>query len=126
MGPVTSRRYTPGRREAGWTGRRYHLGKNKEAFDAELCALYQATKILDERNEQGQGYAILSDSTAAIERARSDEMGPGQRFAVATTDVCSRLISRGNTLTLRWVPSHLGIEGNEAADDWPGGLRPEG
>ena len=95
MGPVTGRRYTPGRREAGWTDRRYHLGKNKEAFDAELCALYQATKILDERNEQGQGYAILSDSTAAIERARSDEMGPGQRFAVATTEVCSRLISRG-------------------------------
>ena len=25
---------------------------------------------------------------------------------------------RGNTLTLRWVPSHLGIEGNEVADDW--------
>ena len=34
--PVTGRTYTPGRREAGWTGRRYHLGKNKEFFDAEL------------------------------------------------------------------------------------------
>ena len=32
--------------------------------------------------------------------------------------MCSRLASRGNTLTLRWVPSHLGIEGNEVADDW--------
>ena len=51
-------------------------------------------------------------------RARSDEIGPGQRFAVAIIEVGSRLASRGNTLTLRWMPSHLGIEGNEIADDW--------
>ena len=53
IGPGTGRRYTPGRREAGWAGRRYHLSRNKEAFDAELSALYQATKILDERGEEG-------------------------------------------------------------------------
>ena len=45
-------------------------------------------------------------------------MGPGQRFAVAIIEVCSRLTSRGNTLTLRWVLGLLGIEGNEIADDW--------
>ena len=27
VGPVTGRAYTPGWREAGWTGRRYHLGR---------------------------------------------------------------------------------------------------
>ena len=32
-------------------------------------------------------------------------------------EVCSRLASRG-ILTLRWVPSHSDIEGNEVADDW--------
>ena len=94
-GPVTGRTYTPGRREAGWTGRRYHLGKNKEVYDAELYALYQAAKIFDERNDRDQTYTILSDSAAAIGRAKSDEMGPGQRFAVAIIEVCSRLLSRG-------------------------------
>lgn len=54
----------------------------------------------------------------AIERARSDEMGPGQGFAVAIIEVCSRLTSRGNALALQWVTSHLGIEGNEIADGW--------
>ena len=40
--PLTGGTYTPGRKEAIWTGRRYHLGNNKEVFDAELYALYQA------------------------------------------------------------------------------------
>ena len=63
------------------------MGKNKEVFDAELYPLYQAVKIFDERNEQNQCYTILSDSTAAIECARFDEMGPGQRFVVAIIEV---------------------------------------
>ena len=78
----------------------------------------QASKILDDRSEQGQDYTILSDSTAAVTRVQSDSTGPGQRFAIAVAEVCSRLSSRENTLTLRWVPSHSDIEGNEVADDW--------
>lgn len=118
IGRSTGRKYTPGRRRAGWTGKRYHLGKNKEVFDAELYALYQAAKTFEAREEEGRSYTILSDSTAAIKRIRSDETGPGQRFAIAIMEVCDRLASRGNGLTVRWVPSHLGAEGNEVADEW--------
>ena len=86
IGPVTGRTYTPGRREAGWTGRRFHLGKNKEVYDAVLYALYQAAKIFDERTSVIKPIPS-SDSAAAIVRAKSDEMGPGQRFAVAIIEV---------------------------------------
>ena len=63
------------------------------------------------RDEEGQDYTILSDSTAALERAASDEMGPGQRSAVAIVEVHSRLGGRGNTTTLGWVLGHLGVDG---------------
>ena len=53
------------------------------------CPAPQVIKALNEQNED-QSYTILSDSTATIERARSDEMGPGQRIAAAITEVRSR------------------------------------
>ena len=89
-------------------------------FDAELYTLYRATKILEERGEEGQNCIIWTNSTAALNRAASDEMGPGQRFALALMEVHSRLASRWNALTLRWVPGHMGVEGNEVRDQWAG------
>lgn len=37
-------RYHPICNAAGWAGRRYHLAKNKEVFDAVLYTLYRALK----------------------------------------------------------------------------------
>ena len=40
--------------KGGWTGRRIQLGKNKEVFDAEVFAIWQALKALEQRNERGR------------------------------------------------------------------------
>ena len=69
-------------------------------------------------NSYSVNCTVPSDSTAAIVCARSDNTGPGQRPVAAIIEVCGRLSSRENTLTLRWVPSHLGVEGDETADGW--------
>ena len=47
---------------------------------------------------------------------RDDSPGPGQRFAVATIEVCSRILARNNDVTIRWVLAHSGAAGNEVAD----------
>ena len=51
----------PWRVPDGWTGQRFHLGKN-EAFDAEPFVIHRAMRMT------GIAYTIFSNSTAAIER----------------------------------------------------------
>ena len=54
------------RAHEGWVGRRFHLGNNKEVFDAKVFAIYQALRIFDARQETGQTHTVFSDSQPAI------------------------------------------------------------
>ena len=45
-----------------------------------------------------------------------DHTGPGQALAIGAIATAESLTNRGNTITLRWKPSHEGIGGNEVAD----------
>ena len=47
---------------------------------------------------------------------RNDALGPGQRFAIAAMEVCERVPSWGNEVTIRWVSAHSKVAGNEQAD----------
>ena len=102
---------TPG----GLTGRRFHLGSNKEVIDAKVFAIYQALRAIEQRQERGRQYTVFVDSTSAITRVGDDSLGPGQHFAVASIEVCGRIISSDNSVTARWVPAHSGAAGNEVA-----------
>ena len=62
----------------------------------------------------GRHYTAFVDSTSAITRVRDDDLGPGQRFAVAAIEVCSRIRANDNSVTIRWVPVHSGAAGNVA------------
>ena len=99
-----------------WTGRRFHLGTNKEVFDAEVYAIYQALYSLNQRQEKDHRYTIFVDSTAAIDRIQPDASGPGQHFAVAAIEACTGILARNNTVVARWVPAHHDVPGNEMAD----------
>ena len=97
-----------------WLG---HLpGTNKEVFDAEVYAILQAVKLLSERNEEGQAYTIFSDSQAAVARIQHSDCGPAQALVGAAIDWSHELRRRGSSITVRWTPVHLGVEGNEHAD----------
>ena len=56
------------KKTGGWTTKGTYLGRNKEVFDAEVFAIMQAVRLLDERGETGKTYHIFSDSQAAIAR----------------------------------------------------------
>lgn len=88
------------RAQDGWTGQRFHLGTNKEVFDAETFAIYRALSTLDRRRESGRQYTVFVDSTSAIARVRNDILGSGQRFAVAAIEVRTRIMTRENRVTI--------------------------
>ena len=53
---------------------------------------------------------------AVIDRIRPDAVGTGQHLFKAAAEVCARIVSRANEATVRWVPAHQGVAGNETAD----------
>jgi len=99
-----------------WTGEGYHLGTNKEVFDAELYAIYRPVMRFGKRREHDQEYTIFVDSQAAIKRCLTDHQVPGQEVARAIIQWSESIANRGNKLRLQWVPGHAEIEGNEVAD----------
>jgi ribonuclease HI len=116
-GPGTVTRYRPGPRDERWTGSSWHLGVGrKEVFDAELFALHRAVQRFNRRGEHGANYTIFSDAQSAIRRCGGDGPGPGQCWARAVIELTEEMAERECTLTVRWVPSHADVEGNELAD----------
>ena len=57
---------------------------------------------------------VFVDSTAAIDRVRTDTIGG----ATAAMEVCSRILARDNEVTVRWIPAHHGVPGNEKVDEY--------
>ena len=88
--------YRPRRVPDGRKGQRFHLGKNKEAFDAELFAIHRSMKVFLERQETWVAYTIFSDSAVTIERVFTDRAGPGQALARAVIKLEGLLVERGS------------------------------
>jgi len=104
--------------EGRWKKRRVHLGRQKEAFDAEMYAMSEAMKIADEMagNKEVTSVTVFTDSQATLRQIQWDEPGPGQVLALRTMNWVDALARKNIPMEYRWVPSHKGIEGNEEAD----------
>ena len=102
---------------------RVHLGAIPPAKlainDAELAGLGTALWLaaMEERLDR---VSIYADSQLALYALRMSAAKPGQwrlpDFALSRYDFLMRRHPRAK-VTFRWVPSHVGVEGNELADD---------
>ena len=76
-------------------------------------------RIMTQRGESGKSFTLFTDSQAATRRTLSDAPGPGQEV-VEIIRYAHRLRTQGNMITIRWVPSDRGVEGNVQADQRAG------
>ncbi|XP_052742638.1 uncharacterized protein LOC128198922 [Bicyclus anynana] len=92
--------------------KKFRLESFCTVYQAEMYALYQATKVAIKTKEPSVN--ILSDSRSALETLGGTETFHPLAFAVKKN--LSLLKAKGKEINFFWVRAHIGIEGNERAD----------
>ena len=60
--------------------------------------------------------SVFSDSLSALQAITHNSQSSREDVVKEIVVVCHRLITRGTDIVLQWVPSHVGVPGNESAD----------
>lgn len=93
-------------RPGGCSGRRFHLGTNKEkeVFDAQVCAICQALCVLGQRQESGHQFTAAIRLHGRNQRSKGRRLRPRPALNIATMEVFSGVFSRDNEfLRDTWV-----------------------
>ena len=88
------------------------LNKNSSVFTAELYAIFSCLLMILKRS--GRSFAVFSDSLSSIQAIQ--DLYSNNPLVSAIHSLLIRLSESGKKVTLCWVPSHIGIQGNELAD----------
>ncbi|GFT03269.1 pggt1b [Trichonephila clavipes] len=115
--------YTDGSKRADYVGcgvviedimHGYRLDTSCSIFTAEAVAIYRALQLID--STMPRKYCIYTDSMSVLEALENyhDRCHP---VVCTILDITSRLYSKGFDIVFCWLPSHVGIIGNEQADN---------
>ena len=98
-----------------------HLGKETESmvYAGELEAIHMAITHAKELATEITGCRIFTDSQPAIKSIAKPRRQSGQSIIKRILDEIEELqrTKSAYTLSFEWVPGHVGIEGNEKADE---------
>ena len=83
-------------------------------YTAELTAIERALKIINGEKHRASQIYILSDSRSAIQAIESSFRSTADNLNRITVEI--ERASEHAAVHFRWIPSHTGIMGNEAAD----------
>ncbi|GFT64107.1 probable RNA-directed DNA polymerase from transposon X-element [Trichonephila clavipes] len=114
--------YTDGSKRADYVGcgvviedimHGYRLDTSCSIFTAEAVAIYRALQLID--STMPRKYCIYTDSMSVLEALENydDRCHP---VVCTILDITSRLYSKDFDFVICWLPSHVGIIGNEQAD----------
>ena len=88
------------------------LPDNSSIFSAEAVALIDALKII--QNSRRKKFIIFTDSLSCMQAIENEDISNTliQKFLIKHT----QLLKKRKQIILCWIPSHIGIIGNERAD----------
>jgi ribonuclease HI len=93
---------------------KYKLHTAFSVFSAELLAIFKAMEEI-ERQQNNANFIFYTDSLSSLE-ALSSPHHHSHPLISHILNLLDKLKSRGFSIRFCWVPSHVGIQGNEEAD----------
>ncbi|KAJ5642579.1 hypothetical protein N7490_006579 [Penicillium lividum] len=97
---------------------RQHLGNSNQStvYIAELSGIEMAIRHFSKSNPQPpRELVIFADSQAAIQAVQNPKRPSGQ-YVLHAIYTHIRALTPGLSVTIRWIPAHVGVSGNELAD----------
>ena len=86
-------------------------------FQAELIAIQDAAKHLYTHEDiQGLYIKLFSDSQAALQALKANKCKA--QTVKDTHDALNSLADQAKAVRLTWIKSHIGLDGNELADEY--------
>ncbi len=84
-----------------------------------MWGISKAITVAEQKTREIQHSLVISifcDSQTAINNLREDHSSGGQVLKMQIYQKTEQLVQQGHNISIRWVPGHNKIEGNERAD----------
>ena len=93
----------------------YRITNNASVFAAELVAIEKALLWILNHGTISQ-VVIFTDSLSSVESIRSNSSTSRPNHLMTIRNILNTIELQNKSVTLAWVPSHVGVKGNEEAD----------
>jgi ribonuclease HI len=85
-------------------------------FTAEMLAILMALQHINDMPVCPYSIVVLTDSLSSLMALQSDSDSSREDMIREIGVVVHQLITKGTRVTLQWIPSHVGVAGNEVVD----------
>jgi hypothetical protein len=93
-----------------------NIGPQELVYNGELQGVATAIEYASKIAKPGLHFHIYSDNQAGLWRLKTPSDNAGQHCQIRAIKAAKNAIEKGSKITLKWVPGHTDILGNETAD----------